>query len=505
VDQLALADLAGRLPARDAWVRLLIERVDSTWVLRHCQVIVGPEPKTWPSEVWRYESVTFVAARMPVRDVVEAIGSGSDGQLAVAGFDVLVPVAQPQAQLHHRPSFELHDPNRAPLPSYEYTVNRANGSGSVSTAGRVDFLVGPDSPSFTDLDAAYRGFFLGKYNLPANESVPSDLLRVRVLDERAWLDAIHIRATEMSVDVRGNAVAGTTLEYFSPERRERYVLDGAGQIRIGLPEGLPASNTWLWLTEGTSWRDYRALTPPWASRDQLKAAGVEKEQTSRDEQAAAEAVVYGGEGPLVEFKMEVPTSSPTTASVFKTIAAFANGAGGTVVFGVGPDELTVVGLGRGVDMNKERDRIGHLIRSRVIPTPDFQVTHYAVDGMNLLFLEVEPGSLRPYGVITHVDSRDKPQYYVRRGASTNGVQLRGCDFEGGRPVVEDLAVLTAFDGPVARAVAFDHPRVCAVSTFVARVVENFVDDAAVGGVATAVRGESPRSHRLRGGSPAGIA
>src|SRR5205823_12530474 len=75
----------------------------------------------------------------------------------------------------------------------------------------------------------------------------------------------------------------------------------------------------------------------------------------------------------------------------------------------------------------------------------------------------------------------------RRRPRPNDVQLRGCDFDGGRAVVEDLAVVTAFDGPVARAVAFDHPRVAAVSTFVARVVEYFVDDAAMGSAATAVR------------------
>src|SRR5215813_5484156 len=57
----------------------------------------------------------------------------------------------------------------------------------------------------------------------------------------------------------------------------------------------------------------------------------------------------------------------------------------------------------------------------------------------------------------------------------------------------------------AQAVAFDHPRVGAVSTLVAWVVEDFVDDAAVGGVAVAVRGECPWRHRLRGGSPAEIA
>jgi hypothetical protein len=90
-------------------------------------------------------------------------------------------------------------------------------------------------------------------------------------------------------------------------------------------------------------------------------------------------------------------------------------------------------------------------------------------------------------------------------SSRNGVQLRGRDFDGGGPVVADFAVLWSFDGLVAGAVAFDHSGVGTVSTFLARVVEDLVDDAPVRGVATAVRGESPQSHRLRGGSPAEIA
>jgi hypothetical protein len=82
------------------------------------------------------------------------------------------------------------------------------------------------------------------------------------------------------------------------------------------------------------------------------------------------------------------------------------------------------------------------------------------------------------------------------------LKLRGGDFDGSGPVVEDLVVLSAFDGLVAGTVAFDHSWVAAVPTFAERVFEYFSDDAAAGGVATAERGESPRRHRLRGGSPA---
>ena len=338
--------------------------------------------------------------------------------LALGGIDIKVPESRGlNQQPRRRPAFELHDPERISLPSVEYTISPSDVSISTSTAGRGEFLVGPNSPTFTDLDSAYRAFFLGRFDLPANGSVPGELVQLRLLDDRAWLGPIHITATELTVEIGGDEVQGTTLEYFSPERRERYVIDGPGQVKVILPGGLPRSNTWLWLTHGTEWRDYRALTAPWGSEEQLAAAGVAKESASRDEQAVVEAIVYGGEGPFVEFKGTLPEGGPKTERVFNTIAAFANGAGGRVVFGVDRDEATVVGLGD-VEANKERDRIGQLIRSRVLPTPEFEIAVHQVEGKDLLVLTVDAGANPPYGVITDLSSRDRPQFYVRRGAST---------------------------------------------------------------------------------------
>jgi len=59
-------------------------------------------------------------------------------------------------------------------------------------------------------------------------------------------------------------------------------------------------------------------------------------------------------------------------------------------------------------------------------------------------------------------------------------------------------MLGAFDGPVAGAVAFDDAGVGAVAAFPVGVGEDFLDDPAVR-VICLVRGESPRSRRLRGG------
>lgn len=106
-------------------------------------------------------------------------------------------------------------------------------------------------------------------------------------------------------------------------------------------------------------------------------------------------------------------------TVFKTVAAFANGSGGTVVFGIEKDEATVCGLD-GIDPLEERDRLIQFTRSTVTPAPVIETRLYDIDGKAVLVLSVEAGPDAPYG-ITHITPgpKDKPiEFYVRRGATT---------------------------------------------------------------------------------------
>ena len=99
------------------------------------------------------------------------------------------------------------------------------------------------------------------------------------------------------------------------------------------------------------------------------------------------------------------------------MAAFANGYGGSIVFGVESDEATVCGLD-GIDPVAERDRLAQLARSIVTPAPEVEARVYEVDGKTLLVLAVSRGASPPYG-ITVPGKQDKPvEFYVRRDATT---------------------------------------------------------------------------------------
>jgi predicted HTH transcriptional regulator len=82
-----------------------------------------------------------------------------------------------------------------------------------------------------------------------------------------------------------------------------------------------------------------------------------------------------------------------------------------------PDELTVCGLGS-EDPKKLRDRLGNLIRETVIPTPNFSIDNHTVDGKTSLALTVDKSPSPLYAIVVDPGSRNKPEYFVRRRAST---------------------------------------------------------------------------------------
>ena len=98
----------------------------------------------------------------------------------------------------------------------------------------------------------------------------------------------------------------------------------------------------------------------------------------------------------------------------KTVAAFANGSGGTILFGVNRDEMTVIGVPDN-DKPGTRDHLAALIRQRVIPKPVYKMDWVLLDDKPVLVLRIEPS-----GSFQHVllIEQDRPELYVRRQAST---------------------------------------------------------------------------------------
>lgn len=99
--------------------------------------------------------------------------------------------------------------------------------------------------------------------------------------------------------------------------------------------------------------------------------------------------------------------------MFKTVVAFANGSGGSLVFGIEDETKLIKGLpGK---PSEQRRRLTDLARDLVSPSPRVSIEAGDIDGRHLLVLHVQPGGGTIHALI--VDS-NKPEYYVRRDGTT---------------------------------------------------------------------------------------
>jgi hypothetical protein len=188
---------------------------------------------------------------------------------------------------------------------------------------------------------------------------------------------------------------------------EARALPKSGRTRFTFPEGLP-SDAFLILSRDGEWLDYRTIN------HQLTRVADSDVEIVRDGDAGSELIgyTYQGEGPNLEFKSQLPSDGDSLRKLARTVAAFANGNGGVIVFGIERDEVTMVGLAAD-NLIGQRDRLHNSMSSRVTPRPDMTIRLLEHESMHFMVLEVLPGTSRPYGA-----DPQNPRYYVRRGAST---------------------------------------------------------------------------------------
>ena len=105
-----------------------------------------------------------------------------------------------------------------------------------------------------------------------------------------------------------------------------------------------------------------------------------------------------------DFKEAVEVKKPK--SWLKSVSAFANGIGGTLLFGVA-DEKTIVGL---TNAQHDAEVISEKIKDRISPMPNVVLTPYHENGKDYIALVVKPGSSTPY-------------YYVADGLKQAFVRL----------------------------------------------------------------------------------
>lgn len=405
-----LRHLAGE-PA--VWVRVAAT-VDETGALvaRLLELTSGEAPPRWELRLWQYPTASFLAAVEDGETVAKWLQFG----VPIGDRSIAVPTLSDSVTWERRQSGGVGPLETLDWPSAETTL-----SASFSTfAEPGGHLVSPtDAPSFINYNVAAACFF----NLdrqPTTGSLPQGVL-YRHQDLRARMAAVRISADRVEVDVEGNDLRNLVVELAGDEPGHvEQVWDrhrtGTATTTFPIQSHLP-SGAWILLKSGGHWLDRRFLTVPWTRSTE---AGVEVIVEPR---TRLEAFVADRETDTVEFKRAVPVDDAGKAKVMKTVCAFANGSGGSVLFGIDDDQQF-----RGVPVQtvgRLRDQLTQTVGSWIEPRPRIDFGELPIgDGASVVLeLQVSPGT----GLHGCARSGETPVVYVRHLATT--VRARPSEIE----------------------------------------------------------------------------
>jgi Putative DNA-binding domain len=365
--------------------------------------VVGARPPFWREQVWSYEECTFGVATFTTARLSSMVSPGTH-KLTVGSIDGVFELPDTTSSWQRLPSMASYSQLALPWPSTEFKLNFVNQQTLQPPNG---YLVGrDDAPSFPTFGATYNAFFHGDFTLTGTSTPPAGQITVRMVDNRARITRVRIRPASLDVWVGGRHLRGTRLELNGAGYRTSTILMKGGRVTLPLPTGLPA-DAWLWLKTGHEWLDLRALRG-WGGRT---SPDVEAE-LPQDPIADLTRLATQGEGPHLEYKLKLPDNRDEKRTVFKTVVAFANGVGGTLLFGVG-DGGELHGLTD--KLPEARRRLNDLLRDLVTPSPATRISAHRLEGRTILVLEVSPNA----GILhaLTVDS-NRPEYYVRRDGTT---------------------------------------------------------------------------------------
>jgi hypothetical protein len=376
-------------------LQALVIRDADSWQLSHATVTIGGD--TIPSErTWRYSPVVFFQRRVSGL-LAAALMLGKPQQ--IAGLKVQVPSTHSGGVLQRIEGQREWGRLITPMPRTEWEL-RATGTDS-SQSWHSAVMVG-EGPTFASFEAAYSSFFLQAP--PSNNAPQRALWRVVRFDGRGWFHRITIDSNSLTVVVKGTDLPGAFVELNTPTTHLARPVGTSRKVKFRLPAGL-TNHTLLVLRRDNDWLDLRhfVANSPMSAND----PSMVWVQPGAD----VEIMIANGEGPHVEFKQEIPTKDVPRRNVLKTVAAFASGEGGTILFGVS-DEAQAIGINP-ANLDRYQVALTSMIRDSIGPEPPTSLRPAERDGTTLLLLEVAAGD-RWFALYPNTT----PEFYVRRGAST---------------------------------------------------------------------------------------
>jgi hypothetical protein len=379
------------------WVRLAANRPLDVWQLSLLEIVAGEPPPGWKRQRWIYKRAVFIAAAVSGSSVA---GWFARKRIRLGPFPLSITL-QDTIQVERRRSRFAGIFERLEWPSVEWRIPLVQDANRQMLHGE---LVADDAPAFLSYDLAGAAFF-GVPQPPGGRSFSGLECVFREQDLSARIERVQIRSTEVLVSVGGAKLGDKTLTIGGVNGQSKALRRTSSLVRFPLLADRIEAGSWVALRKGSSLLDERGLDPAWGRSD------VEVEI---DPLTHAELLISGGESATTEFKRQLPSDKrDDIKTAMKTVAAFANANGGTMLFGVDNHGVVV-----GLELDTARaamDRVTNLVTDWVRPPVDFTTSVTEVDNKPVLMLEVERGHDVPYGIGTNDRGLE---YFIRRNGTS---------------------------------------------------------------------------------------
>jgi hypothetical protein len=403
----AIADVLSHIASQPSvWTRVAACKISGSddWQQVAMELTTGIAPPGWKNQDLVYPNAVLLASRR--RGSVVA-GWLRRRQVRAAGHTVRLPTLQEAVQVRRHASGAAGQFEPLSWP----TVVADLCSGPLAQSHPSDILAADDYPTFFNLHAA-ASYFFWLDRTPVGGTVHRGIT-YRHQDMSARITRIVFGLHLVHVELDGDGLAGATLEVAGdvPGPTKRLTGRSPQSADFDFSEGLPPQ-AWVVLRRGSTWLDRRFLKWPYAGGLE---PGVEEESVEVDPASMLDYFLDRREDAQVEFKRDLPGGTDAHArTVMKTVSAFANGDGGTLLFGIS-DEYEAVGVPMQT-IDDEKDRISDLIDAWVSPSPTWTFEIYPLMGAPdrvVLALQVGIGNEPPYATGT---LNTPSQYYVRHAA-----------------------------------------------------------------------------------------
>ena len=382
--------------------RMVLRRTESTLELRH--VVADRLPiEALPTEVHDYGGVLFISTQV----TPEVLRSWFELRAGVAAdISFTVPTIQNQVDRQRQPGYAGWDPVSLPWPVTRFEIHQQAGDPPVQFWGAL--IAQDESSSFPDYETAALHYLYDFSPSRNPRGFPPTFGVVRVADLRAWLQEVRLGLTAVTVRIGGTLANRARVEITAPPVFVRRVVGKFGRARLPLPAGLPSRSMLMVSVHGVL-TDYRWIGGPSTSPEE-SGITVERPEPS----SSLRALILQGEGLRTEFKVQIPEGKRNDQKLpfLKTVAAFASGLGGTIIFGVGEHGRRNEGEIVGIDSTGVRDRLTNMLRDSIEPFPRHEFLTADIDGKEVVAVIVE-GDRQVHGVFP-----DNPQYFIRRGSTT---------------------------------------------------------------------------------------